>query len=288
MRSLRAFFGVVRAWGRRSTFETEMAEEMRLHLEQRVDGHIRAGLSPAEARVAAIRAFGGVAQIQDACRDQRRFSSIDGVAQDLRHGVRQLTRHPGFGAIAVLTFALGIGANTVVFSVATTVLLGPLGFEAPEQLLWVRQVDTRTGRIDDRVSSRDLEDIRGSTRIFASLALFGAGSATWGRDGRFEELPALRVSPNLAEVLRIRPALGRLLIPSDAEENAAPVVVISHELWQTRFGGATDIIGQALRLDEGVYTVVGVLPRGLQFPLEDLSGEALRAALGGDAAHRPG
>ncbi len=200
-------------------------------------------------------------------RNRRRFWWLDGLAQDLRHGVRQLIRRPVFGAIAVLTFALGIGANTAVFSVAKTVLLRPLGFDAPEQLLWVWQVDTRTGSIDDRVSWRDLEDIRGTTRVFASLAMFGARAATWERDGRLEELPALGVSANLADVLRIRPALGRLLVPADAEEGAAPVVLISHELWQTRLGGAPDVIGQRFRLDETVYTVVGVLPPGLQFPL---------------------
>ncbi len=267
MPRLRALLGFVRAWRRRSTFETEMAEEMRLHLEQRVEQHLRAGMSPPEARLAALRAFGGVAQIQDACRDQRRFAWLDGFAQDLRHGVRQLTRHPGFGAIAVLTFALGIGANTVVFSVAKAVLLRPLGFDAPEQLVWVRLANTGTGATADRVSWRDIEDIRGSTQVFASLAMFGARSATWERDGRLEELPALSVSPSLADVLRVRPALGRPLLPSDAEERAAPVVLVSHELWQTRFGGTPDVIGRHLRLDEVVHTIVGVLPPGLQFPL---------------------
>jgi hypothetical protein len=200
-------------------------------------------------------------------RRSRRLWMLDGLAQDLRQATRQLIRHPGFGAVAVLTFALGIGANTVMFSVASAVLLRPLGFDAPEQLLWVRLVDTRTGNAEDRVSWRDLEDIRGSTRVFASLAMFGAGSATWERDGRLEELPALRVGSDLADVLHIRPALGRLLLRSDTEEGAVPVVLISHELWQARFGGASTVIGQGLRLDDAVYTVVGVLPPGLQFPL---------------------
>jgi predicted permease len=267
MPRLRALLGFVRAWRRRSTFETEMAEEMRLHLEQRVGQHLRAGMSPHDARLAALRAFGGVAQIQDACRDQRRFAWLDGFAQDLRHGVRQLTRQPGFAAIAVLTFALGIGANTVVFSVAKAVLLRPLGFDAPDQLVWLRLTHTGTGATEERLSWRDIEDIRGSTRVFASLAMFGARSATWEQDGRLEELPALGVSPNLADVLRVRPVLGRSLLPSDAEGRAAPVVLVSHELWQTRFGGTPDIIGRHVRLDEVVHTVVGVLPPGLQFPL---------------------
>jgi predicted permease len=245
-----------------------MAEEMRLHLEQRIEQNIRAGLSPSEARVAALRAFGGITQIQDACRDQRHFSWLDGFAQDLRHGVRQLTRHPGFGVVAVLTFALGIGANTVVFSVAKAVLLRPLGFDAAEQLVWVRLANTRTGTTEDRLSWREIEDIRESTHAFESLATFASRPATWEQGDRVEELPSLAVTPNLANVLRVRPVLGRSFLPSDAEALAAPVVLVSYELWQTRFGGAPDVIGQRIRVNETVHTVIGVLPQGLQFPLE--------------------
>jgi predicted permease len=193
---------------------------------------------------------------------------LDGFAQDLRHGIRQLTRHPGFGAVAVLTFALGIGANTVVFSVAKAVLLRPLGFEAPEQLVWVRLSNTRTGITEDRLSWREIEDIRESTHAFASLAAFGTRPATWDQGDRVEELPALAVTPSLADVLRVRPVLGRPFLPSDAEKLAAPVVLMGYEVWKTRFDGAPDVIGQQLRLNETVHTVVGVLPPGLQFPLE--------------------
>ena len=180
------------------------------------------------------------------------FSWLDGFAQDLRHGVRQLIRHPGFGAVAVLTFALGIGANTVVFSVAKAVLLRPLGFDAPEQLVWVRLSNTRTGAAEDRLSWREIEDIRESTHAFESLATFAMRPATWEQDDRVEELPALAVTPSLADVLRVRPVLGRAFLPSDAEKLAAPVVLISYEVWKTRFGGAPDVIGQQLRLNETV------------------------------------
>ncbi len=221
-----------------------MAEEMRLHLERRIEQNIRAGLSPSEARFAALRTFGGITHIQDACRDQRHFSWLDGFAQDLRHAVRQLTRHPGFGVVAVLTFALGIGANTVVFSVAKAVLLRPLGFDAAEQLVWVRLANTRTGTTEDRLSWREIEDIRASTHAFESLATFASRPATWEQGDRVEELPSLAVTPNLADVLRVRPVLGRPFLSSDAEPLAAPVVLVSYELWQTRFGGAPDVIGQ--------------------------------------------
>jgi putative ABC transport system permease protein len=187
---------------------------------------------------------------------------------DLKFAVRQLLKNPGFTTVAVLTLALGIGANTVVFSVAKAVLFRPMGIAEVDRLMWIRLANTQTGTTEDRLSWRDLEDIRESTQSFESVALFGSPGATWEHEDRIEELPALRVTPNLGDILRVRPALGRMLLPTDAEPSAGAVVLISHELWQTRFGGKPDVIGQTLRLNEESYAVVGVLPPGLQFPLE--------------------
>jgi hypothetical protein len=113
-----------------------------------------------------------------------------------------------------------------------------------------------------------MEDIREAAQSFESVATFGSPGAIWEHDDRAEEVPALRVTPNLADVLNIRPVLGRMFLPSDATETAGPVVLISHELWQSRFGGRPDVIGQTVRLDQKSRAIVGVLPPGLQFPLE--------------------
>jgi putative ABC transport system permease protein len=187
---------------------------------------------------------------------------------DIKFAFRQLLKNPGFTAVAVLTLALGIGANTVVFSVAKAVLFRPLGFDAPDRLMWIRLVNTQTGTSEDRLSWREIEDIRESTRSFDSVATFGAPGAIWKQDDRVEEVPALRVTPSLADVLQIRPMLGRTFLPSDVTETAGPVVLIGHELWQSRFGGGPDVIGQTVRLDEKFRTIVGILPPGLKFPLE--------------------
>src|SRR5438034_181155 len=128
---------------------------------------------------------------------------------DLKFAFRQLVKNPGFTAVAVLTLALGIAANTVVFSVAKAVLLRPLGFDAPDRLMWIRLSNTQTGATEDRLSWRDIEDIREFTQSFESLAAFGSQSAAWNQDDHIEELPALGVTSNLADVLRIRPALVR-------------------------------------------------------------------------------
>jgi putative ABC transport system permease protein len=187
---------------------------------------------------------------------------------ELRLAFRQLLKHAGFTAVAVLTVALGIGANTVVFSVAKAVLFRPLPFEAPDQLMWIRMASTRTGATVDGLSWREIEDIRESTQSFDALATFGPRRTTWEQGDRIEDLAGLAVTPNLADVLRIHPVLGRPFLASDAATTAAPVALISHELWQTRFGGTPDVIGQIIRLDERTHTVVGVLPPALQFPLE--------------------
>src|SRR5262245_51386207 len=187
---------------------------------------------------------------------------------DLKFALRQLLKNPGFTAVAVLTLALGIGANTVVFSVAKTVLLRPLGFDDEDSLMWIRLSNTQTGAGEDQLSWRDTADIRASTQSYESVARFGSPEATWEDGDRSEEVSALRVTPGLVDALRLRPALGRMFLPSDAGAGDEPVVLISHELWQSRFGGSPDVIGQTVRLDKKSRTIVGVLPAGLKFPLE--------------------
>ncbi|MDO8632856.1 MAG: ABC transporter permease, partial [Phycisphaerales bacterium] len=181
--------------------------------------------------------------------------NVGSIMNDLKFALRQLFKNPGFTAVAVLTLALGIGANTVVFSVAKAVLFRPLGLDAPDRLMWIRLLNTRTGNFEDRLSWREIEDIRESAQSFESVATFGTPGTIWEQDDRAEEVPALRVTPNLADVLRIHPVLGRTFHPSDANKTAEPVVLISHELWQSRFEGRSDVIGRTLRLDRKSRTI---------------------------------
>ena len=195
---------------------------------------------------------------------------------DLKFAFRQLLKNPGFTAVAVLTLALGIGANTVVFSVAKAILFRPLGIDAPEQVVWLNLDEQRTGKIREEFSFVDFTDLRAQARSFEQLALVGWPGVTWEEGDRVEHLTSLVVTPSIFDVLRVRPVLGRSLVESDAESSAAPVALISHELWQTRFAGNPNILGQTLRLDEKPRTVVGVLPPHLEFPL----GHAPAAASG--------
>jgi putative ABC transport system permease protein len=186
---------------------------------------------------------------------------------DLKFAFRQLLKNPGFTAVAVITLALGIGANTIVFSVARTVLLRPLGFDGEDRLMWIKRVNPQTDAIENQLSWQDLEDIRAATQSFESVVLDNSSDAKWEDGDRSEDVPVVRATPNLPETLRLRPASGRLLQPSDADANAEPVVVISDELWQSRFGGGPDVLGQTVHLDKKVRTIVGVLPPGVQFPI---------------------
>jgi predicted permease len=187
---------------------------------------------------------------------------------DLKFAFRQLLKNPAFTAVAVLTLALGIGANTVVFSVANAVLFRPLGFDNPDRLVWINLVNTQTGAVEDPISWQELEDIRASTESFESIGTFGVSSPLWELNGRFQQISSLHVTPNLGGILRIRPVRGRMFVSTDAVEGAEPVVLISHELWQSGLNGARDVLGKVLQIEGRGHSIVGVLPPNLHFPLE--------------------
>ncbi len=268
MKRLRSWLARLVATLRRRGADRDFTEELQSHLALQIEDNLRAGMTPEEARRQAMLKLGGIESTKEAHRDQRSLPWLETFWQDLRFGARQLRKNPGFTAVAVLTLSLGIGANVAVFSLANAVLFRPLGFENPDRMMWVRIANTSTGTTDDRLSWREMEDILESTSSFESLATFGVGDALWEHDGTTEATPGLRVTPGLAEVLRVRPVLGRTFLPDDAKEGAAAVVMISHELWQTRFAGSPSVLGQSVRLENKPHEIVGVLPPGLDFPLE--------------------
>jgi hypothetical protein len=184
--------------------DRELDAEIEGHLQMHVENNLRLGLSPQEARRQAMIKLGGIESTKEACRDQRGLPWIDALLQDLRYGSRMLRKNAGFAGIAVATLALGIGANTTVFSVARAVLFRALTFETSDRLMWIHLANPQTGGPEMRLSWRDVEDIGGATQSFESLAAFGSQSAAWNQDDHIEELPALGVTSNLADVLRIR------------------------------------------------------------------------------------
>jgi len=268
MKSIIALFRWLRSVGQVKVVKQEIDEELHFHMEARTAEHIAVGMTPEEAGREARRRFGNLQSVREECRDARGASFCEDAWRDVRFGFRQLLKNPGFTTVAVLTLALGIGANTVVFSAVRAVLFRPLGFENADRLIWLQMANAQSGIVDDRLSWREIEDIRENARSFEAVATFGTGGVIWEQGDRAEQVWPLRVTPNLGDLLRVRPVLGRMLLPTDAVTSAEPVAMISHELWQARFAGLPGVLGQTVRLDGKLYTIVGVLPSGLKFPLE--------------------
>jgi putative ABC transport system permease protein len=188
------------------------------------------------------------------------------AAYYLRHAFRRLLREPAFTAAAVLTLALGVGANVAVFAVVEAVLLRPLGYADADRLVIINHRDQRTGITKEFIAIGDYVDLVARQSSFEAVAGYGSWQATIAGDGEPYRVPALGAAPGLLELLRVRPLLGRTIRPEDSRPGAAPVVLLGHDLWKTKFGGDSGIVGRSVRINEKEQTVVGVAPPGFQFP----------------------
>ncbi|MPZ18835.1 MAG: FtsX-like permease family protein [Luteitalea sp.] len=250
---------------RRRSLERQLDAELRFHLEQQVKDKIAAGVSPDEARRQARFEFGGVDQMKEACRDVRPLRIVEGLVQDLRYGCRTMFEKRGFTAVVVLTIALGIGSSTLVFSVVNAVLLRPLPYEDPEQLVWMW---ARSGFSETAaVSAGDFRDYRRENRSFAALG--ATFYATLGMNltcgPQPERVQAAMVSADFFDVLSVAPLLGRGFQPRDEQVDVPASAVLSYGLWHRLYGAKRDVLGDTLRLDGEVVTIVGVMPSGLRF-----------------------
>src|SRR5262245_59128929 len=186
--------------------------------------------------------------------------------QDLRYGVRMLLMNPGFTTIAVMTLALGIGVNTAVFSVADAVLFRPLPFAEPDRLVELYQVQPGDQRIYPFMRKEAFQEWRGQTSIFEQVEAWDIRNFALTGGGEPESISGPAVSPGLFHMLGVRPRLGRLFHPEDAEEGSNQVALIGEELWKRQFGASPEAIGKTLTLNDQAYTVVGVMPRGFKYP----------------------
>lgn len=246
-----------------------MDAELRAHLDALVERNIAAGMPPGDAAQAARRAFGGVAQVAERCRDARRSLWLEQAGQDIRHGLRALRRDLRFAVLAVGTLAVGLGANTAVFSVLHTYLVRPLPYAEPGRLVSVseRRLERAERGAVSAGSYRDWQEQAGG---FAGLAAYGAFRATLQAGGVSRGLSGARVTPNLLALLGVRPVLGagfaaRGRAPGDPRE-----VLISHALWQAHFGGWPEVVGTLVRLNDEPVVIAGVMPGGFEFPTPHL------------------
>ncbi|HET9364794.1 MAG TPA: ABC transporter permease, partial [Candidatus Angelobacter sp.] len=187
--------------------------------------------------------------------------------QNLRFGIRTLLKNPGFTLAAVLTLALGIGANTAIFTVTSSALLKPFPYRDPSRLVLLATA-RRGNRAEAQggISLNRYDMLRARSRSFAGLSVFATDSFNLTGGGEPEQVPIARVSPNFFSVLGLKPRLGRTFTEDEGKPEGKFVVMISDKLWQTRFGGDPGIVGKTINLDANTYTVVGILPAGIQFP----------------------
>ncbi|HEV7891974.1 MAG TPA: ABC transporter permease [Pyrinomonadaceae bacterium] len=251
----------------RDRVERELAEEIDACLEMLVEAKVAEGLNPEEARRAALIELGGVEQVKESVREVRVGHFFRTVWQDFRYGARSLRKSPGFTFVAVVTLALGVGANTAVFSVVNAVLLRPLPYENPGQLvrLWADSSGQRTDR--NQFSPAEVTEFRDQLTTFEEVGLFDYGlSANLTGGGQPERVNGSEATPGLFTTLRVKPVLGRTFLPDETEVTQSRVALISEGLWRRRFGADPNFAGQTIQLDGESFTVVGVLPGSFKFP----------------------
>ncbi|HEY6659635.1 MAG TPA: ABC transporter permease, partial [Pyrinomonadaceae bacterium] len=254
----------LRALFRKAELEQELDEELRFHLEQETEKNLARGMSMEEARWAALRSFGGVEQVKEKSRDARGIRWLEELWQDVRYGLRVLVQKRGFTLTVVITLALGIGANTAIFSLVNAVLLRELPFRDPDQVMWVWS--TRTDRDKAPFTLPDFLDYRDQNQTLDQIAAFSSIGLNLTGSEKAERLQGLRVSANLFDLLGVDAAAGRLFVAEDDEPARRHVAVLSYECWQKRFGGNPQTIGKALTLNGETYTVTGVLPARFTLP----------------------
>lgn len=280
-----AWFKLSGLW-RSRVREAEMAEEMRAHLDQLIAFNLAAGMSPVEARHQALRRFGNLASIREHARDERRVRWLADAMQDVGYAARQLRRDPGFALTAILTLAIGLGANTALFGVANELLLKPLPVPSPHELVlfnWldgsrnmrrgmdgIRTIDAATGRSTSTSFSyptflRLQDDNRTLTDIVGFFPLQQLNVVV---DGSADVATGQYVSGNYFRGLGIRAALGRTLTEEDDELGASPVATITHQHWTRRFDRDPRIVGTVVVINKVPFTIVGVTPEGFAGTLD--------------------
>ena len=253
----------LRSFFRSNQVDREMKDELREHLEQQIDENVARGMSPEEARYAALRTMGGVTQIEQQCREARGGSMFEDFVQDLRYGFRQLGRSPGFSVLVILCLTLGIGANAAVFSWVEGILFRPYPAVMHQDRLFALAGTTRGETGATELSWQDFLDLRRGCTLCEELFVSKITGSTLSIGERAETARGSIVSANYFDAIGVHPMLGRgFETGEDGGNDAHPVVVISYQLWRDRFKGDPEIIGKVQRFNNVPHTIVGVAPEG--------------------------
>lgn len=266
MNALRAFFLRLRNLFGKEKLEHDLNDELASHLELHIADNMRAGMTAEEARRDALIKLGGLEQTKESVRDRRGFPFLESLLQDLRFGLRMLRKSPVFTAVAVLTLALGIGANSAIFSVVDAILLRPLPYPHPEQLVRIWESSGKYDSSRNAVNPLNFLDWRDHSQSFESMAAISTLMTNLSSHGQPIAVQGMQVSPEFFSILRIAPFLGRAFISTDAIPGQDNSVILSYEIWQRQFGADRAIVGQRIDVDGLPHQIVGVLPRGFTFP----------------------
>ena len=252
----------LRALFRRNAVEAELDQELHFHRERQCEKYMRSGLTREEALRRVRLEFGGSDQVKEDCREARGIHTLETLWQDVCYGLRTLRKNPGFTSVALLTIALGIGANTAIFSVVYGVLLRPLPYSDSGRLIVLNETTPLVGTVS--VSYPNFQDWRSQTRAFSAMAAVASIEFNLAGASQPENISGDAVSANYLSLLGVRPLLGRDFDPSEDRPGAAPVAMLTYPLWQSHFGGQQDVIGRGITLDGRSFTVIGVLPPGFR------------------------
>ncbi|HEX3188071.1 MAG TPA: ABC transporter permease, partial [Pyrinomonadaceae bacterium] len=247
--------------------DNELDEELQFHLERDIEQNIKDGMRPEDARNAALRAFGAVDKSKEECRDARGVGPLENTLRDVSYSTRVLLKNYAFTIVVVLTLALGIGANTAIFSFANGILLRPLPYPQADRLVvieetaFIRNVDSMP------VSYPNFLDWREQNTVFEDVGVhFGTSRFALSGSGEPVEIRGTRITQGLLELLRVSPILGRTFSADEDRPDQDAVVILGYELWQKNFGGDPNVLGQKIVLSNRPRTIVGVMPRGFRFP----------------------
>jgi predicted permease len=264
---LRQFFARFRGMFSGAPVDAQLNEEVREHLALAEQEHMRRGMSQDEARHAARRDFGGVEQVKEIYRERRGLPVLETFLQDLRFGARMLRKNPGFTAVAILTLALGIGANTAIFSVVHAVLLSSLPYRQPQQLVKVWGQLTGEGIPRNWFSDPEFFELTDRNNSFEQVAAYYAnrGANVGNDDSAPQRITCAGSTANLFPLLGVQPILGRTYSSEEDQPGHNQVAVISHGLWKSLYSSDPNVVGKPIRLNNRPYTVIGVLPEGFDF-----------------------
>src|SRR5262249_1069899 len=244
---------------RRGRYEREMEEEMRFHLEMQIEQNLSSGMAAEEARYAARRQFGNQTWLKEVSREMWSLNLVETLIQDLRYGARRLMRNPGFTLIAVIMLSLGIGATTAIFSVVNGVLLKPLPYHQPEELVAVKITAQGWSVKDWDLSASTYFIFREQSGAFQNIGLYSRYSVDVTGLGEPERAPALGVTGGLLHILGVTPLVGRSCTRSDDSPDSAETVILTYGYWSSKFGGDRSIIGKTMEVDGKPRTIIGVL-----------------------------